>query len=165
MLIDGDMRNPSLHQMLGIKNSAGLSNSLSGSDDLAQLVHKKTAFGFDAMTAGPIPPNAAELLSSIRMRDLVTKLGETYDTVIVDAPPVLGLADIPLLADAVEGVIYTIEAGGVKMRGIQSAIQRVRSSRAHIFGGIVTKVQPQHSGYGYGYAYQYSYGDKAATEV
>ena len=165
LLIDGDMRNPSLHQMLGIKNSAGLSNNLSGIDDLAQLIHQKTAFGFDAMTAGPIPPNAAELLSSTRMRDLVTKLSETYDTVIIDAPPVLGLADIPLLADAVEGVIYTIEASGVKMRGIQSAIQRVRSSRAHIFGGIVTKVQPQHSGYGYGYAYQYSYGNKAAAEV
>lgn len=165
LLIDGDMRNPSLHQMLGIKNNAGLSNSLSGTDDIAQLVHQKTAFGFDAMTAGPIPPNAAELLSSTRMRDLVAKLSNTYDTVIIDAPPVLGLADIPLLADAVEGVIYTIEAGGVKMRGIQSAIQRVRSSRAHIFGGIVTKVQPQHSGYGYGYAYQYSYGNKAAAEA
>ncbi len=165
LLIDGDMRNPSLHQMLGIKNSVGLSNNLSGTDDLAQLIHKKTAFGFDAMTAGPIPPNAAELLSSTRMRDLIARLSETYDTVIVDAPPVLGLADIPLLADAVEGVIYTIEAGGVKIRGIQSAIQRVRSSRAHIFGGIVTKVQQQHSGYGYGYAYQYSYGNKAPAEV
>ncbi len=165
LLIDGDMRNPSLHQMLGIENRAGLSNNLSGSDDLAQLVHQKTTFGFDAMTAGPIPPNAAELLSSSRMRELVTKLGETYDTVIIDAPPVLGLADIPLLADSVEGVIYTIEAGGVKMRGIQSAIQRIRSSRAHIFGGIVTKVQPQHSGYGYGYSYQYSYGNKVAVEA
>ncbi len=165
LLIDGDMRNPSLHKMIGMENSAGLSNSLSGSDDLAQLIHQKTTFGFDAMTAGPIPPNAAELLSSTRMRELVTKLSGTYDTVIIDAPPVLGLADIPLLADSVEGVIYTIEAGGVKMRGIQSAIQRIRSSRAHIFGGIVTKVQPQHSGYGYGYAYQYSYGDKVAAET
>ena len=165
LLIDGDMRNPSLHKMLGIENSAGLSNNLSGTDDLKQLVHEKTAYGFDAMTAGPIPPNAAELLSSTRMRDLVKNLSHTYDTVIIDAPPVLGLADIPLLADAVEGVIYTIEAGGVKIRGIQSAIQRVRSSRAHIFGGIVTKVQPQHSGYGYGYAYQYSYGSKAAAEA
>tara|TARA_R100001244_G_scaffold6593_15_gene8041 strand:+ start:18831 stop:21020 length:2190 start_codon:yes stop_codon:yes gene_type:complete len=160
LLIDGDMRNPSLHQMLGIQNNAGLSNSLSGTDDLAELVHQKTAHGFDAMTAGPIPPNAAELLSSTRMRDLIAKLSDTYDTVIIDAPPVLGLADIPLLADAVEGVIYTIEAGGVKVRAIQSSIQRVRSSRAQIFGGIVTKVQAKHSGYGYGYAYQYSYGHK-----
>lgn len=165
LLIDGDMRNPSLHQMLGIQNGAGLSNRLSGFDDLRQLIHQKTSHGFDAMTAGPIPPNAAELLSSPRMRELVTELAETYDTVIIDAPPVLGLADIPLLADSVEGVIYTIEAGGVKMRGIQSAIERVRSSRGQIFGGIVTKVQLQHSGYGYGYAYQYSYGNKVAAET
>lgn len=164
LLIDGDMRNPSLHKMISIENQVGLSNSLSGSNDLAELIQQKTKYGFDAMTAGPIPPNAAELLSSPRMQELVTKLGETYETIIIDAPPVLGLADIPLLADSVEGVIYTIEAGGVKTRGIQSAIQRVRSSRANIFGGIVTKVQSQHSGYGYGYAYQYSYGDKAATE-
>ena len=165
LLIDGDMRNPSLHRMLGVENSFGLSNGLSGSDDISKLVHEKSVFGFDFMTAGPIPPNAAELLSSTRMRELVAKLTEVYDTVIIDAPPVLGLADIPLLADSVEGVIYTIEAGGVKMRGIQSAIRRVRSSHAHIFGGIVTKVQPQHSGYGYGYAYQYSYGTKVAKEA
>lgn len=164
LLIDGDMRNPSLHQMLGTKNSAGLSNYLAGTDDLMKLIHKDSVYGFDAMSAGPIPPNAAELLSSTRMRELVEKLSKNYDTVIIDAPPVLGLADIPLLADAVEGVIYTIEAGGVKIRGIQSAIQRVRSSNAHIFGGIITKVQREHSGYGYGYSYQYSYGDKAAAQ-
>ena len=162
LLIDGDMRNPSLHQMLNEKNTNGLSNYLAGEDDLNKLIHRDSLYGFDAMAAGPIPPNAAELLSSTRMRELVAKLSETYDTVIIDAPPVLGLADIPLLADSVEGVIYTIEAGGVKLRGIQAAIQRVRSSHAHIFGGIVTKVQAQHSGYGYGYAYEYSYGNKVS---
>jgi len=161
LLIDGDMRNPSLHQMLGNKNAEGLSNYLAGEDDLSKFIQKNALYGFDAMPAGPIPPNAAELLSSARMRELVVKLADTYDTIIIDAPPVLGLADIPLLADSVEGVIYTIEAGGVKLRGIQAAIQRVRSSHAHIFGGIVTKVQAQHSGYGYGYAYEYSYGKKA----
>jgi len=165
LLIDGDMRNPSLHQMLGIENGAGLSNSLSGSDNLEELIRHKTPYGFDALTAGPIPPNAAELLSSTRLKELVLKLRDAYDTVIIDAPPVLGLADIPLLADSVEGVIYTIEAGGVKMRAIQSAIQRVRSSRSQIFGGIVTKIQAQHSGYGYGYAYQYSYGNKVGNEA
>lgn len=163
LLIDGDMRNPSLHKMLDGKNTNGLSNYLAGEDDLNKLIRRDTQYNFDAMPAGPIPPNAAELLSSTRMRELVAKLSETYDTVIIDAPPVLGLADIPLLADSVEGVIYTIEAGGVKLRGIQAAIQRVRSSHAHIFGGIVTKVQTQHIGYGY--AYEYSYGDKAREVV
>ncbi|MEM8918553.1 MAG: polysaccharide biosynthesis tyrosine autokinase [Pseudomonadota bacterium] len=162
LLIDGDMRNPSLHKMLGHENQKGLSNYLAGDDNLDQLVMRSEAFGFDAMAAGPIPPNAAELLSSTRMEELVRRLTERYDTVIIDAPPVLGLADIPLLANSVEGVIYTIEAGGVKLKGIQSAIHRVRSSHAQIFGGIVTKVQSQQSGYGYGYAYQYSYGSKAA---
>lgn len=165
LLIDGDMRNPSLHQMLGANNADGLSNYLAGEDDLKQLIHRDETYGFDVMPAGPIPPNAAELLSSSRMQELITKLNDTYDTVIVDAPPVLGLADIPLLADSVEGVIYSIEAGGVKLRAIQSAILRVRSSHAHIFGGIVTKVQAQHSGYGYGYAYQYNYGNKTAEQV
>ncbi len=162
LLIDGDMRNPSLHQMLEIENRSGLSNFLAGDNDLDRLINKDNAFGFDSMSAGPIPPNAAELLSSNRMRELIEQLSSRYDSVIVDAPPVLGLADIPLLADSVEGVIYTIEAGGVKLRGIQSALQRIKSSNGHIFGGIVTKIRPQHSGYGYGYAYQYSYGQKAA---
>lgn len=165
LLIDGDMRNPSLHNMLGIKNTSGLSNFLAGEDDLSQLIHSDNTYGFDVISAGPIPPNAAELLSSTRMRELITKLSDVYDTVMLDAPPVLGLADIPLLADSVEGVIYTIEAGGVKLRGIQSAIQRVRSSHAQIFGGIVTKVPAQHSGYGYGYAYQYSYGNKTVEQT
>lgn len=165
LLIDGDMRNPSLHNMLGFKNESGLSNSLSGSDNVSQLIHQITEYGFDVMTAGPIPPNAAELLSSTRLRELVAKLSDTYDTIIVDAPPVLGLADVPLLADAVEGIVYTIEAGGVKIRAIQSAFQRIQGSRGQVFGAIITKVQPQHSGYGYGYTYQYSYGNKAAVEV
>ena len=156
------MRNPSLHKMLGGKNDMGLSNYLAGADNINELIKEKNTYGFYTLYSGPIPPNAAELLSSPRIRGLVEKLTQEFDTVIIDAPPVLGLADIPLLADAVEGVIYTIEAGGVKLRGIQSGIQRVRSSKAHIFGGIVTKIRAEHPGYGYGYSYQYSYGKKAS---
>ena len=163
VLIDGDMRNPSLHKLMGVGNNAGLSNYLTGAEDSERLVRSNETHGFDMIMAGPIPPNAAELLGSTRMRELVTKLNAVYDTVIIDAPPVLGLADIPLLAGAVEGVVYTIEAGGVKLRGIQASLQRVRSSHVPIFGAIVTKVPTQSSGYGYGYAYEYSYGKKAES--
>ncbi len=163
LIIDGDMRNPSLHSMLGKKNNYGLSNYLSGDDNLDQLIHKGSEFEFDAMSAGPIPPNAAELLSGTRMGELIASLNDLYDTVIVDAPPVLGFADIPLLANSLEGVIYTIEAGGAKLRDIQSSIQRIRSSHAHIFGGITTKVPSQSSGYGY--TYQYNYGSQASENA
>jgi len=159
LLIDGDMRNPSLHKITGGSNVSGLSNYLSGSDNIRNSIFKEDRYNFDVLTAGPIPPNAAELLSSERLKDLILKLGEVYDTIIIDSPPVLGLADIPILANSVEGVIYTVEAGGVKVRGIQSALQRIRSTNAHIFGAIITKI-PQNSS-GYGYAYQYSYGQAA----
>ncbi len=161
LLIDGDMRNPSLHKMLGIENAVGLSNYLSGSSDMKSLIQKTAVENFNAMTAGPIPPNAAELLSGDRMSSMIELLGKEFDHIIVDAPPVLGLADIPLLSNSVEGVIYTVEANGVKMKGIAAGLQRVRDSKAHVFGAIVTKVGTQQSGYGYGYDYQYSYGTKA----
>ncbi|MEL6875619.1 MAG: polysaccharide biosynthesis tyrosine autokinase, partial [Pseudomonadota bacterium] len=160
VLIDGDMRNPSLHKMLQKSNDAGLSNFLSGDDNIDGLIQPKETWGFFAISAGPIPPNAAELLTGDRLKLLIEKLGEQFDCVIIDAPPVLGLADIPLLARSVEGVIYTIEANGVKLRGISTAMQRVQSSNVRIFGGIVTKVDSQSSGYGYGYNYQYSYGER-----
>lgn len=158
LLIDGDMRNPSLHKIINESNDHGLSNYLAGNDDVQRSIIKIEVHGFDVLPAGPIPPNAAELLSSVRLKELMDNLGSHYDTIIVDAPPVLGLADIPILANSVEGVIYAIEAGGVKLRGIQSALQRIRTTDAVIFGGIVTKV-PQNSS-GYEYAYQYSYGQK-----
>lgn len=160
LLIDGDMRNPSIHKMINLENKAGLSNYLAGEDDVNSLITGNLGSGFDVMPAGPIPPNAAELLSNSRMRELIENLTDKYDTIIIDAPPVMGLADIPLLATSVEGVIFTIEAGGVKMRGIQGAIKRVQTSRKTIFGGIVTKVDMKHTGYGADYAYQYQYGNK-----
>ncbi len=158
LLIDGDMRNPSLHRIIGTDNEVGLSNYLTGDDNVQSMVFTNEEYGFDALAAGPIPPNAAELLSGDRMVLLIDNLKSTYDVIIVDAPPVLGLADIPLLADTVEGVIYTIEANGVKLRNIQSAIRRIQDSKTPIFGGIVTKTTTQRSGYGYDYAYEYKYG-------
>ncbi|NJM51742.1 MAG: polysaccharide biosynthesis tyrosine autokinase [Sphingomonadales bacterium] len=161
LLIDADMRNPSLHQFEGYANKAGLSNFLAGADLSSDLIMPNEKHGFDMMLAGPIPPNSAELLSSDRMSDLITRISKIYDIVIVDGPPVLGLADIPLLASAVEGVVYTVESGGVKARAIQSSVARVRSSGATVFGVIVTKIERE--SVDYGYAYEYSYGERTPT--
>ena len=158
LLIDGDMRSPSMHDLLGVKNTAGLSNVLAGEDDWQKLLVKAPATGLSFMTAGPTPPNAAELLSSNRIGLLVRQALEEFDHVIVDSPPILGLADAPLLARAVEGCVFVIEAEGVPIRGIKSALSRLQAVQAHIFGAVLTKVAQRHSGYGYGYGYGYSYG-------
>lgn len=158
ILVDADMRNPSMHKNAEIANNTGLSNVLAGENDLSGLVHPISALGFSVMTAGPQPPNAAELLSSDRMHDLVRQLLEGFDHVIVDSPPILGLADAPLLARAVEGCMMIIEAEGVAARGVKSALGRLQAVQAHIFGAILTKLKDRHAGYGYGYGYGYSYG-------
>ena len=162
VLVDADIRSPSIGGFLALDNEQGLSNFLSGHDDLASLIRASSERGLDVITTGPPPPNAAELLSSQRFAELVTKLEGMYDAVVIDAPPVLGLADVPLISRTVDGVIYTIEANGVKMRGIEAALDRLRIAQANIFGALVTKYHARESsgyGYGYGYAYGYGYGE------
>jgi Mrp family chromosome partitioning ATPase len=111
------------------------------------------------MSAGPMPPSAAELLSSDRMTFLVKALGEHYDVVVVDSPPLLGLADAPLLSRAVEGCVFVVESGGVAVRGLRSALGRLQLAHAHLFGVVMTKLAVAQSGYGYGYGYGYGGND------
>ena len=165
LLIDADMRSPSIHGFVDLKNDVGLSNYLTGHDNIGELVKTTSTKGLDVMSAGLPPPSAAELLSSARMATLVKLALQDYDHVIVDAPPVLALADAPLLAQTVEGCIFVVESGGVAVRGIQASLERLRAVQAHIFGVILSKVQQRQAGYGYGYGYGdgFEYGEKAAT--
>jgi len=160
ILIDADVRNPSLNRYLETPNKRGLSHYLSGDDDLSGMVVELPKFGFSVVTAGQTPPNAAELLGSDRLPTLIDTLLSRYDHVLIDSPPLLGLADAPLIARRVEGVLFTIEANATKNRVIATALTRLRMSGAKLFGAIVTKVGPRNQvyGYGYGYGYGYSYG-------
>ncbi|MES2755174.1 MAG: polysaccharide biosynthesis tyrosine autokinase [Pseudomonadota bacterium] len=158
ILVDGDMRSPSVHHMLDIPNTAGVSDYLSGETNLATLVRKLPDSGFDGMTAGPQPPNAAELLNGGRMSLLVADLLKTYDHVVVDSPPVLGLADAPLIGTHVEGMIYAVEANGARSSVIRAAIARLRAAKVNLLGVVLTKFEAKRAHYGYGYEYGYGYG-------
>lgn len=160
LLLDGDMRSPSVHAMLGLPNKLGLSNFLAGETDWRKGAVETAYKGVDMLPAGPMPPSAAELLSSDRMQQLVREFLEYYDHVLIDAPPILGLADAPLLSRAVEGCVYVIEADGVAVRGIRASLERLRSVQAHVFGVVLTKLEQRQAGYGYGYGYSYGYGDR-----
>lgn len=155
ILVDGDMRSPSVHNLGGVDHDRGLSNFLAGDDRIETLTFPMTDLGFTAMSAGPTPPNAAELLTGNRLSLLLQRLLEHYDHVVIDSPPVMGLADAPLIASRVEGVIYTIESHGIRSSLVRTALGRLAGANAHVFGGVLTKFKSRAGGYGYDYGYGY----------
>jgi succinoglycan biosynthesis transport protein ExoP len=164
MLVDGDMRSPSVHSEIGLRNEKGLSNYLSGTPSLQALIQSPPGEPFAVLTAGPQPPNAAELLRSNRLPQLIGELLKDYDHVVIDSPPVMGLADAPIIASRVEAVVFVLEARGVTARVARLALARLRQARAHLLGVVLTKFEAKRAHYGYGYEYGYGYGerDKAA---
>lgn len=167
ILVDGDMRSPSVHHLGGVDHERGLSNFLAGQDDIEALTFEMSDLGFTAMSAGPIPPNAAELLTGSRLSLLIARLLQSYEHVVIDSPPVMGLADAPLIASRVEGVIYAVESHGIRSSMVKTALGRLTSANARVIGGVLTKFEARKAHYGYGYEYGYSYGrrDRVSTEA
>ncbi|WP_448502384.1 GumC family protein [Sphingomonas sp.] len=165
ILIDGDMRSPSVHHLGGVGHERGLSNFLSGQDDIAPLTFEMADLGFTAMSAGPIPPNAAELLTGSRLKLLLDRLLESYDHIIIDSPPVMGIADAPLIGSRVEGVVYAVESHGIRSSMVKTALSRLMAANAHILGGVLTKFEARKAHYGYGYDYGYGYGREKAGDA
>jgi capsular exopolysaccharide synthesis family protein len=159
ILVDADMRSPSQHEMFQVENARGLSNYLSGDDDLAALIQaKQPGSNLAVLSAGPTPPNAAELLTSPRLSKLLNELATRYDHVIVDAPPVMGLADTPLIAHEVEGCVFVVESHSTQATMAQVAVGRLRDSQARLLGALLTKFEARRANDGYGYGYEYGYG-------
>lgn len=165
ILVDGDMRSPSVHHLGGVGHKHGLSNFLTGQDEIEPLLFPMSDLGFMAMSAGPIPPNAAELLTGNRLSVLLERLLETYDHVVIDSPPVMGLADAPLIASRVEGVVYAVESHGIRSTLVKTALSRLQNANAHIVGGVLTKFDARKAHYGYGYEYGYGYGRDRTAEA
>ncbi|WP_341860047.1 polysaccharide biosynthesis tyrosine autokinase [Qipengyuania sp. GPGPB31] len=165
ILIDGDMRSPSVHHLGNVGHDHGVSNFLAGDDNYEPSIFHMDDLNLDAMSAGPIPPNAAELLTGTRMRQLIDRLHENYDHVVVDSPPVMGLADAPLIAGHVDGVIYAVESHGIRSSQVKTALSRLAAVRTRICGAVLTKFEARKAHYGYGYEYGYGYGRDVETET
>jgi len=157
LLVDCDLRNPSLHQELGLTNEIGLTNYLAGDHTPAQIVRKTRVKGLWTITTGPIPPNPAELISGGKMLDLLDQGEERFDLVIVDSPPVLGLADSLILANMSRTTVLVVDAGVTRQGAISGAMKRLRGAQANILGAVLTKYGQGGSGYGYDYNYSYNY--------
>jgi polysaccharide biosynthesis transport protein len=160
LLVDADLRKPTFRAPTS--GGPGLSSLLSGSTELEACIHPTDLEGLFLLPSGPIPPNPAELLASARLREVLDRVGTMFDHIVIDAPPVLGLADAPLLASQCEGTIMVIQAGAIRRAAALNAVNRLNAAGAYMLGGVLTKFSAAKSGYGYGYGYgygdQYAYG-------
>lgn len=161
LLVDGDLRNPSMHRVVGVENERGMSNLLSGSADLAGVMQPTRQENLFFIPCGPLPPNPAELWGGDRLHQFLAETRNNFDHVVIDGPPVLGFADSPMLAAAVSGVLFALESRGTRRGQARGAIKRLHVGRAHLLGAVLTKFSTKSAAYGYGgydYAYDYHYG-------
>ena len=165
LLVDADLRKPTFRA--NSQDSLGLSTLLTGgSAELQSAIHPTGAENLFVLASGPIPPNPAELLSGPRMGEILAQLTGLFDIVVVDGPPVLGLADAPLLSAIVEGTVVICEAGVIRRHVAVNTVNRLRAANSRMIGAVLTKYSERLSGgygYGYGYggeAYAYGQGDR-----
>jgi len=162
LLIDSDLRKPAFRSLT---NGHGLSRLLTSDDKVADHVTPTQYANLWLLACGPIPPNPADLLSSNRLRAIIKEASSQFDVVLVDAPPVLGLADAPLIASIVNDVVLVIESGKTRTAAALEALNRLRAAGANIIGATLTKSTEESSAYGYGYKYKYGAIDKDRTEI
>lgn len=159
LLVDSDLRRPTVDATFGIDNPQGLSNYLSERNfDINSIIYKTSVKNLYVMPSGPIPPNPSELIGSKRMAELIKKLSDQLDLVIFDAPPVLSVTDAQIVSTNVDGTILVVRANKTEKAAVKEAVRLIKQVGGHIIGTILNDVEVKGSGY-YGY-YGYSKGSK-----
>jgi succinoglycan biosynthesis transport protein ExoP len=153
LLVDGDLRKPAF--VTGLDADEGLSKLLTNHDPLEKHVLKTQFENLSLLPCGPLPPNPAELLASTRLKAILADAVGKFDMVIVDGPPVLGLADAPLLSGVCRATLLVVESGRTRTKAALDAIRRLKASGGNLVGAVLTKFRAQSHGYGYGYGYGY----------
>ena len=152
LLVDTDMRKPTIHKIFRLRNSEGLSTLITTKEASIYDYIEATEFeNISILTSGATPPNPAELVSSIRMQQLIEEMEQAFDLVIFDTPPVLAVADSQILAGKVDGTLFVIRKGIDKKEQIQTAQERMKSVNANVLGAIYNRIEPNDDAYYYEY--------------
>ncbi len=165
VLVDGDLRRPSLHTYFGVSNAAGVTSVVTGALPIAQAIQQTSMEGVALLTTGPLPPNPPDVLGSHGMRALIEKLTELYDVVIIDAPPAAGLSDVPILTTLVDGLLVVVSAEQTRRSQLLVALRALDDVHAPVLGYIFNKTAIERSAYAYANTYYYSSSTLSAVEV
>jgi capsular exopolysaccharide synthesis family protein len=162
LLIDADLRRPSVHRKFGFNPTAGLSNVLLGEVEWQQvLVKMDSAPDLDILPAGPPSRRAADLIGS-GMQDLVDQISREYDLVIIDAPPLLGFAEPLHMSTYADGVLIVARAGETSRKSIASVVASLRRLHVNVIGLVLNEVKRDHSDSYYYYGYYGKYYSESA---
>jgi len=166
VIVDCDLRRPRIHSHFNLPNTRGITNFLSGEDDPEGLIQAFADLpNLDVITSGPIPPNPAELLSSLEMKTLIEYLRENYQHVIIDSPPAISFTDASILSTLVDGVILVAMVGKSSIHMMKKFKQRLSNIGARIFGVVLNGITSDSVEYGY-YGYStYSYYDTPVDDT
>jgi tyrosine-protein kinase Etk/Wzc len=150
VMVDCDLRRPSLNTVFEHSRAPGVTEVLAGDISLAEALHTTNIHNISLLSAGTIPPNPAELLCSDSMRDLLAVLRTGYDIVIIDAPPVIPVTDAPLLTALTDLVVVVVESGRIPLKAAQRMKELLQSVNAPVAGFILNDRTSMYSDtYGY----------------
>ncbi len=158
-LIDADLRRPMVDEYLGLERNLGLTTALLGTSDVDDLLHPWGEDALYVLTAGQIPPNPSELLGSRTMQQLLSRLEETFDTVIIDAPPLLPVTDAAVLSQYVGGVVVVVGAQAIKLPELERSLSALQLVGANLLGVVLNRLPVKGPD-----AYTYSYTSYTAQE-
>lgn len=158
LLIDADMRKGWVHKMLNMSNERGLSNLLSGDRSGTGLIRDTVVPNLSVLTAGPVPPDPVELLMGPRLGELLEKAQAMgYQQIVIDGPPLLGIADAIVLGNQIQNIVFAVKASGTRKDSIKDALRRLRTAGLAPMGMVLTHARSEHAGdyasyYGEGYS-------------
>lgn len=153
ILIDCDLRKPSIHKKFKISNIAGLSDVIIGKEEITDVVHRYNK-NLLILTSGKIPPNPSEMLSSKAMNNLLERLKREFDYIILDTPPVQAVTDSQILSTKVDGTILVVRAEKTKGDSVNNAVSLLKKVNANIIGTVLNGVCTDRN------KYYYYYGEK-----
>ncbi len=142
VLVDADLRRPTLHKLFGLPNDRGLTTAILD-DEVRQAppLHLTGIEGLSVLTSGPLPPNPADLMGSRLMEEVIGALAQGADQILIDTPPVVAVTDAAVLATKVDGVLLVISAGKTRREYARSAVQRLQQINARVVGTVLTNVE------------------------
>ncbi len=145
LLVDADLRRPTIHEILNVHNDVGLSNYLTGNASFDAAVREYDVPNLTLMTSGPIPPTPSELLGSSKLEELIGMTGEQgrFDHIVFDSPPVVAVSDSIILASRVDSTVLTVRSGQTSREVLAQCVKRLQQSRASVVGTVMNGVAEQ----------------------